>query len=202
MLTNVILYCLFCGLLIASILMILCINPLHSVIFFILVFFCSAMLFTLVHVDFIGFVFLMVYVGAIAVLFVFVVMMLNIRRIERDNTTYLLIGGFICFLFSLQLTYQCISAMPSYVSSSTIACDSLLFDAVTNNDELLTRYFVRVLGTLLFSNYGIALLFSGLTLLVALIGAIYLTNTTTGYSLRTQHNQLLRNNMLFNLHIY
>ena len=80
--------------------MVLCTSPIHSVLFFILIFFCSSLVFTLLHSDFIGLLFLMVYVGAIAVLFVFVVMMLNIKRVERDNTTYLLIGGFISFLFS------------------------------------------------------------------------------------------------------
>jgi NADH-quinone oxidoreductase subunit J len=202
MLTNFVIYSISCGMIISSLLMILCINPIHSVLFFIIVFFCASILFTLLHVDFIGLVFLMVYVGAIAVLFVFVVMMLNIRKIERDNTTYLLIGGVICFLFSIQLCYQWMNAIPSYTNTTTVLSDTLLFDSFTNNDELLTKYFVQVLGILLFNNYGITLLFSGITLLVALVGAIYLTNTTTGYSMRIQNNQLLRNNKLLNLHIY
>lgn len=160
------------------------------------------MLFTLLHIDFIGLVFLMVYVGAIAVLFIFVIMMLNIKRIERDNTTYLLIGGFICVLFFTQLLYLLLSSGHMHSPGGVLFGDLFLFDSLTNNDEMLTKYFVRLAGALLFSNFAVVLIFSSVTLLVALIGSIYLTNTATGYSLRRQDNQASRTNKLFNLHTY
>ena len=101
LLVGYLLHFIYCVILFSVLLMVLCTSPIHSVLFFILIFFCSSLVFTLLHSDFIGLLFLMVYVGAIAVLFIFVVMMLNIKRIERDATTYLLVGGFISCLFSL-----------------------------------------------------------------------------------------------------
>jgi len=194
--------CVYGILLFSALLMILCINPIHSVLFFILVFFSASMLFTLLHIDFLGLVFLMIYVGAIAVLFIFVVMMLNIKRIERDTTTYLLIGGFICFLFLIQFAYLLLSVGQSHSNSGTLFRDSLLFDVLVNSDELLVNHFVELAGLLLFTDLAIILIFSGITLLVALVGSIHLTNTATGYARRRQDNQLSRNSKLLNLHIH
>jgi NADH:ubiquinone oxidoreductase subunit 6 (subunit J) len=76
-------------------------NPVHSVLFLILVFFNSAGLLILLQLDFFGMIFLVVYVGAIAVLFLFVVMMLNVRLTEMNERRlrYLPIGGLLGFLF-------------------------------------------------------------------------------------------------------
>jgi len=182
--------------------MIFCINPVHSVLFFILIFFCSSSIFTLLHSDFIGLIFLMVYVGAIAVLFLFVVMMLNIKRLERDNTTYLLIGGFISVLFSLQLIYIFLSSYTLHSPRNLIFCNSFFFDYLTNNDEFVQKYLVQLLGISIFYNHSVLLIFSGVTLLITLIGSVYLTNVKTGYSLRRQDNQFTRNSSIFNLHSY
>jgi NADH-quinone oxidoreductase subunit J len=189
-------------LLLPVILMVLCVNPIHSVIFFILISFSASVVFTLLHVDFIGLIFLMVYVGAIAVLFLLVVMMLNIRRIERDNTTYLLIGGFIPLLFFLQLVYIVLGSYTSYSPSNVLPNLSLSFHMLTNNDEFTTRYLVQLLGILIFTKYPVVLVLSGITLLVSMVGAIYLTNTKLGYSARRQDNQVYRTNTLFNIHTY
>jgi NADH-quinone oxidoreductase subunit J len=182
--------------------MVLCINPIHSVIFFIMIFFCASVIFTLLHVDFIGIIFLMVYVGAIAVLFLFVVMMLNIRRMERDNTTYLLIGGFISFLFFFQLTYTLILSNTTDLSNNIFSTMDYGFDSFQNKDELSTKYAIQLLGIQLFSKYYILVILSGLILLIALIGSVYLTNMKTGYSVRRQDNQLNRNAFLLNVHSY
>ena len=76
-------------------------NPVHSVLFLILVFFNGAGLLILLGLDFFAMVFLVVYVGAIAVLFLFVVMMLNIKlaEISERKLLYLPIGGFLGLLF-------------------------------------------------------------------------------------------------------
>lgn len=182
--------------------MLFCINPIHSVLCFILIFFCSSAIFTLLHSDFIGLIFLMVYVGAIAVLFLFVVMMLNIKRIERDNTTYLLIGGFISILFSLQLIYIFLSSYTLHSPMNTVFCNSFFYDYLTNNDEFVHKYLVQLLGLSIFYHHSILLIFSGVTLLITLLGSVYLTNIKTGYSLRRQDNQSSRNSFVFNVHIY
>jgi NADH-quinone oxidoreductase subunit J len=130
-------------LLFSVILMVLCINPIHSVLFFILIFFCSSLIFTLLHADFIGLIFLMVYVGAIAVLFVFVVMMLNIKRIERDQTTYLLIGGFISLLFSMQLIYISMNLYTVHYPTNVLFSNTLMYDSLQHRDEFMTRNFIK-----------------------------------------------------------
>lgn len=180
--------------------MVLCVNPTDSVIFFIVFLFCAYLVFTLLHADFIGLIFLMVYVGAIAVLFIFVVMMLNIKRIERDATTYLLVGGFISCLFSLQLIYLFFSTYTIHSPTNVEFSNAFMYDYLTNNDEFVTKYLVQLIGIYIFSEHYVVLVFSGVTLLVSLIGSVYLTNTKTGYSVRRQDSQLSRKPFLMNVH--
>ena len=80
-------------------------NPVYSVLFLILVFCNAAGLLILIDLDFFAMVFLVVYVGAIAVLFLFVVMMLNIRltEINENILRYLPIGGLIGFIFLIEV---------------------------------------------------------------------------------------------------
>ena len=82
-------------------------NPLYSVLFLILVFCNSAGLLLLLNLDFFALIFLIVYVGAIAVLFLFVVMMLNIKLTEVHESIfhYLPIGGFVGFIFFLEFYF-------------------------------------------------------------------------------------------------
>ena len=80
-------------------------NPVHSVFFLVLVFCLIAILVFSLNVNFLGIIFIIVYVGAIAVLFLFVVMMLNIKYIELNESfiRYFPIIFIIIFVFSLQL---------------------------------------------------------------------------------------------------
>ena len=87
--------------LICALLVIINNNPIHSVLFLVLVFVLVSMMFFLLQVEFIGIIFLMVYVGAISVLFLFVIMMLNIKITVMNETIvrYLPIGFIIGFFF-------------------------------------------------------------------------------------------------------
>ena len=80
-------------------------NPVHSVLFLILVFCNAAGLLILLHLDFFAMIFLVVYVGAIAVLFLFVVMMLHIKLTEMNENIlrYLPVGGIIGLIFLLEV---------------------------------------------------------------------------------------------------
>ena len=82
-------------------------NPVYSVLFLILVFCNSAGLLLLLNLDFFALIFLIVYVGAIAVLFLFVVLMLNIKLTEVHESIfhYLPIGGFVGFIFFLEFYF-------------------------------------------------------------------------------------------------
>ena len=80
-------------------------NPVHSVLFLILVFCNAAGLLILLEAEFLALLFIVVYVGAIAVLFLFVVMMLNVKisEVQDEVLQYLPIGGLIGIVFLLEI---------------------------------------------------------------------------------------------------
>ena len=129
-------------------------NPVHSVLFLILVFFNVAGLLILLGLDFFAMIFLVVYVGAIAVLFLFVVMMLNIKlaEINEKRLRYLPIGGLlgILFLFEIFLIVDndlipLVSHSHSFFLSGGFVQYSSLIESVTNIESvgllLYTYYF-------------------------------------------------------------
>ena len=95
----------------SSILMIWASNPIYAVFFFISVFLNTSVIFILFNIDFIGILLLLVYVGAIAILVLFIIMMVNLKKVENEQQTYMLISFLICLLFlSVNLyinRYQC-----------------------------------------------------------------------------------------------
>lgn len=158
--------------LIASIMVINAKNPVHSVLFLILVFLNSAGLFMLLGVEFLAITFIIVYVGAIAILFLFVVMMLNIKLVELNENMlrYLPIGALIglIFLFEIFLVLENNLVKLNY----TIDSNNLNI----NWDSKLTSFTnIELIGNILFTNYSYLVLVASLVLLVAMIGAIILT---------------------------
>ena len=91
----------------SSLLVILSKNPIHSVLFLILVFFNTAILFLFSGAEFLAMILLIVYIGAVAVLFLFVIMMLDINtaKLRQSFLNYLPIGLFVCFIILLELLY-------------------------------------------------------------------------------------------------
>lgn len=149
-------------------------NPVHSVLFLVLVF-CNAAGFLIVlGLDFFAMIFLVVYVGAIAVLFLFVVMMLNIKNVEINQNVmdYLPIGGIIGFIF-LILTFQVIEndLIPIIGYSGIIEVLQYVEWPV-----LISTYSnIESIGILIYTYYFLFFQLAGLILLVAMIGAIVLT---------------------------
>jgi len=142
-------------------------NPVHSVLFLILAFFNAAGLFVLLGAEFLAMILVVVYVGAVAVLFLFVVMMLDINFVElrQGFQRYLPIGGLIglvllCELF-LVLVAGWSPGAPVKTSVSAPASET-----VSNTVAL---------GQLLYTRYVYAFQAAGVILLVAMIGAIVLT---------------------------
>ena len=158
--------------LIASIMVINSKNPVHSVLFLILVFCNSAGLFILLGVEFLAITCIIVYVGAIAILFLFVVMMLNIKLVELNENMlrYLPIGALIgiIFLFEIFLVLE-----NNFIS--------LNYNLDSNNinyiwDNKVTNYTnIELIGNILYTNNFYLFLVASLILLVAMIGAIILT---------------------------
>ncbi len=144
-------------------------NPVHSVLFLILAFFNAAGLFVMLGAEFIAMIMVIVYVGAVAVLFLFVVMMLDINFAElrkgmlRHAPVGALVGGVLLAEFCwMYLKWSSDPSAAGHVAQKTPDL------AQVNNTEAL--------GMILYTDYAYLFQISGLILLVAMIGAITLTH--------------------------
>ncbi len=145
-------------------------NTVHSVFFLILDFISISCLFIMIGAEFLGMIMLIVYVGAVAVLFLFVVMMLNVAQQKNQwfgsskSSSHIPVG----LLVSLIIFFELIIVVggwkykPELLSSSTI----VISDTVSNTHSL---------GNVLYTDYIHLFQLSGMILLVAMIGAIVLT---------------------------
>jgi NADH-quinone oxidoreductase subunit J len=143
-------------------------NPVHSVLFLIVTFFNAAGLFVLIGAEFLAMILVIVYVGAVAVLFLFVVMMLDIdlAGLRSGFVRYLPVGALIGFVLLAELvlvigSWVVVPGMPKLLAASAASGVAL-----TNT---------RALGDILYTRYLFAFQAAGLILLVAMIGAIVLT---------------------------
>lgn len=154
-------------------------NPVHSVLFLILVFFNSAGLLILLGLDFFAMIFLVVYVGAIAVLFLFVVMMLNIKlaEINEKKLRYLPIGGLLGLLFLFEIFLIVDNELiPLLVSKNPELLKELSAGDFIEWSTLTTTVTnIEAIGQCLYTYYFYFFLLASLILLVAMIGAIVLT---------------------------
>ena len=157
-------------------------NPVHSVLFLILVFFNAAGLLILLGLDFFAMIFLVVYVGAIAVLFLFVVMMLNIKlaEINEKKLRYLPIGGLLGILFLFEMFLIVDNDLIPLLSNSQITnveniTQIYTLDLTDWSTILETVTNINAVGQLIYTYYFYFFLIASLILLVAMIGAIVLT---------------------------
>ena len=158
---------LFAGICVASAFMVIAArNPVHSVLYLILAFVNGAGLFMLLGAEFLAMILIVVYVGAVAVLFLFVVMMLDVdfAELRQGFLDYLPIGALIGLIFLVELVlvlgaWAIGPGMPAVVAAPTPA-------DITNTEAL---------GRLLYTRYIYFFQAAGLVLLVAMIGAIVLT---------------------------
>ena len=160
---------LFSAVLIASAVMVIgARNPVHSVLFLILSFFNAAGLFVLLGAEFLGMILVVVYVGAVAVLFLFVVMMLDVdfAALRRGVLAYLPIGGLIGAVLLVELlTIVGAWAIGPDVSKAITA-------PIPPPNEIPNT---QALGLVLYTQYVYFFQAAGVILLVAMIGAIVLT---------------------------
>ena len=146
-------------------------NPVHSVLFLILAFFNSAGLFVLIGAEFIAMILVIVYVGAVAVLFLFVVMMLDINfvQLRQDSCNTLPVGGIVGLILLVELIMIALSWFAGPSISTYLAAPTPDATLTTNTDAL---------GQLLYTTYVYLFQGAGMILLVAMIGAIVLTHRT------------------------
>ena len=146
-------------------------NPVHSVLWLILAFFSSAGLFVLLGAEFVAMLLVIVYVGAVAVLFLFVVMMLDVDFAElkgemaRAMPLALLIGVVLLMQFSLAL-------------GAWVQADGALGLRQAVTPDMAEVENAKALGLLMYDRYFLPFQLAGMILLVAMIGAIVLTLRT------------------------
>ena len=142
-------------------------NPVHSVLFLILAFFNAAGLFVLLGAEFLAMILVVVYVGAVAVLFMFVVMMLDINFVElrQGFLKYLPYGAFIGLILMAEL----IAVVGGWhlTPQATEAIASPIPQSLTNT---------HALGAIVYTDYIFLFQSAGVVLLIAMIGAIVLTH--------------------------
>ena len=143
-------------------------NPVHSVLFLILCFFTAAGLFVLLGAEFLAMILVVVYVGAVAVLFLFVVMMLDINFVamRQGFMQYLPVGALVGTILLAELIFIVGSWVISPVAGSVATLPIASPDIMENT---------RAFGNVLYTRYVFLFQTAGLVLLVAMVGAICLT---------------------------
>ena len=139
-------------------------NPVHSVLFLILAFVCAAGLFLIMGAEFLAMILIVVYVGAVAVLFLFIVMLLDVdfARFKEGFVQYLPQGFLIALLFFFELWYVVSGLGPSSGAAAPATPAGTLSNTAALGEVLYTRYFYFFQA-------------AGMILLTAMIGAIVLT---------------------------
>jgi NADH-quinone oxidoreductase subunit J len=139
-------------------------NPVYSVLFLVLAFFSSACIWLLLEVEFLAITLVLVYVGAVMVLFLFVVMMLdiNLARLRSGFASYLPVGVLVAIAMAAQL----------FILFWARGIDSPALEFAESSDASNTR----MLGEVLFTQYLYPFEIAGFILLVAIVAAISLTH--------------------------
>ena len=167
---SALIFYMFAAILVASGVMVISArNPVHSVLYLILAFFNAAGLFLLLGAEFLAMLLVVVYVGAVAVLFLFVVMMLDINaaKIKEGFLQYLPTGAVIGLLLLVEL----VALFGGWGFAPDVEA---LIQAQTPVAEQLSN--TQALGSLIYTKYVLLFQVSGLILLVAMVGSILLTH--------------------------
>jgi len=169
LIANITFYAFAVTLVLSALLVVTVKNPVHSVLFLIFAFFNAAGLFVLLGAEFIAMLLVIVYVGAVAVLFLFVVMMLNVnyQELRAGFVKYLPVGIVVALAMLAELVVVISYSIASKENVAEVA--SPMAQGVTNTVAI---------GMLLYTKYAYPFQLAGVVLLVAMIGAIVLTGRT------------------------
>lgn len=165
-------YFFFLLIILCALMIIISKNPVQSVFFLILIFLMTTLLFILVGAEFLAIAVLIIYVGAVAILFLFVVMMLNLRILELYSSFYnhIPIGGVIGLFFFMVFAFLIFNNF-----------GALQFNYFSSEDYfVLPQYLtyssnISYIGYVLYNFYSFYVIIASLILLVAMLGAIILT---------------------------
>lgn len=166
--TAIMFYMLSGVLLSSAILVVVSRNTVHGVLFLILAFINAAGLFVLAHAEFLAMMLIVVYVGAVAVLFLFVVMMINVDHSQQQRSlkSYMFFGIFIGSILAIEL----------FLMIVTWSTSREIFDiTLAPLTSYTTKTNTQALGNLLYTHYALVFEGAGIVLLIAMVGAILLT---------------------------
>jgi len=161
-------------------------NPVHSVLFLILTFFTSAGLFVMLGAEFLAMLLVVVYVGAVAVLFLFVVMMLDVDfvRLREGYARYLPLAAIVALVLLIEMI----------VITATVVTGGAAADAAAPLAATPDASNIETIGRVLYTDYVYFFQASGIVLLIAMIGAIVLTlRHKPGVRRQKIHDQVTRN---------
>ena len=188
MIINILFY-LFSNVLLLSSLMVITVqNSIYSVLFLVLSFVSASSLLFLLECEFIALMFIVIYVGAIAVLFLFVVMMLDLKtdNMSKDTLKYFPFGSFIGLVFLIELML-----IISENFKSNPYNKDFLFNFYTNwYDKIDSLTEIEAMGQILYTQYVVQFLIAGNILLLAAIGAVVLT-------INTDNSKVNKNQIIF-----
>ena len=170
----------------ASLMVISSRNPIHSVLFLILTFFCSAGLMVMLEAEYIAMIIIIVYVGAVVILFLFVIMMLDVSNsdLNRSSTKtmpYVILSSIVFLAVFVYALYK----------------SKVNFDAITllnNRDTELFENSLRYIGTKLYTEYILEFQIAGVILFLAMIGSITLVHRKSNRLVKKQNitDQIMR----------
>ena len=150
-------------------------NPVHSILFLVLLFFNAASLLILLGADFLAVLFLIVYVGAVAVLFLFVLMMLSGKLGKgKINFFYIPLVVLLSFIFLLEI-FLIVGQNLTFLSDNIFFLIQLLNPLFQWEENILKFSNIKIIGLLLYTYFFYFFIISSLILLVSMVGAITLT---------------------------
>ncbi len=167
-------------------------NPVHSALFLVLTFFSAAAIWLMLEAEFLALTLILVYVGAVMVLFLFVVMMLdiNVAKMREGFVSYLPMGGLFAFLMLAVMVYVVGPVGPDVMGTAALD-NAVVRGADYSNTEAL--------GKILYTDYVLAFEIAAIILLVAIIAAIVLTlrrRGTTKYQTPSEQIKVKRDDRL------
>jgi NADH:ubiquinone oxidoreductase subunit 6 (subunit J) len=171
--------------LVLSILVITTANPIYALVCLILVFFSSALFLLSINVNFLAMIYLIIYIGAIAVLFLFVIMMFNLRELEQQSTaindySFLSISFGVYFFIVWKFYSLILDYILTYIEYDSYFNEFAPWNLNSLQYFLTYQYLDTLLfGTLLYTYYSYLFLVAALILLTAMLGSIILALSTT-----------------------
>lgn len=170
-------------------------QPMNSIVFLLITFFNAFILLCYFNIEFLGLLFILVYVGAIAILFLFVIMMLNLKLRSNNILSFTVVGKILLILTFIYLFFFFIILFLDDLFAQT---EYYYYYYDINSFYHLESFSnLEIIGQTLFNYFSPCFLIAGLVLLVALIGSIVLT-----FNFNLKGNQLLTKQLSRNRNLY